>query len=341
MLAVSLLSGAPATAVRSDERAVGDTNVFATVPYPGHPGGVAVDGDVVYVPTFNMVDRQTDDADSVFTYDRVNGALRTDRPNPIEVPRMMPGSSMGLIGGVLDAGGRLYLSDMNGRIVRIDPLTGSVEDYATFPTNSGYSFTNMPGFNVFDEDGYLYTGDASGAPIVWRIPPGGGIAEPWFVDPRLTAYWGDGLGGLTIDPSGEHLYLAVRNGPFPVVYRLPLDAPDASRLEVFHRYEASAPFSTAGIAFGESGKLYVSLSFLDQISILNADGTEDVRFPSAEDNAARDVPYEAPIALGFDGEGSLLVANTGNPFNSQDLWVLFDVWVNDTAAPAARPSIPD
>src|SRR5256885_10430782 len=41
----------PALASESTRPAIGDTTVFATVPYPGHPFGVAVDHSRIYVST--------------------------------------------------------------------------------------------------------------------------------------------------------------------------------------------------------------------------------------------------------------------------------------------------
>ena len=92
----------------------------------------------------------------------------------------------------------------------------------------------------------------------------------------------------------------------------------------------------------------------EQLSILDSDGTEVLRFPSPEQNAAREIPIEGPFGLAFDGRGSLLVANTGDPTLSKgpggtdppgglptsDTLVVFDVFVNDTAGPLVRPVIP-
>ena len=180
---------------------------------------------------------------------------------------------------------------------------------------------------------------------------------------------------MTIDPSGENLYLAAGTQEGQIaIYRLPLAHPDAAHLEEFHRYTdfvmspcsadpdleliacATMPaFGGGGIAFGASGMLYVALFAKQQLSILDSDGSEALRFPSPEENAARDIPVNGPFGLAFDGRGSLLVANTGDPTfskgpggtdppgglsTSSDTWVVFDVFVNDTAGPLIRPLIP-
>lgn len=346
--AIALLVGlAWGTRAQGDPRPIGDTVVLTTVGYPGHPGGIAVDGETFYVSTFNPVSQALDDYDAIFTYDLATGALRADRPNPIEVPRMMPAAIMGLAQIALDAEGRLYVADMNGRIVRVDPATGAQEDYATFPTSTDTSLTQMPGDVVFDVEGNLYATDAS-APVIWKIAPGGGEAEPWFVDPLLPAFWGYGFGGAAIDPSGEYLYFGTQFASAVAVYRFPLDEPVHSALELVHLYEPPMPswspatstggmFGVGDISFGDSGKLYVVLLGSSQVSILATDGTEELRFPSAAQNAAQEVPYDEPIFAAFDGAGSLLVTNAS--FRAANSAV-FDVWVDDTALPLARPSIP-
>jgi len=66
---------------------------------------------------------------------------------------MMSPTPMGLAAIALDAQGLLYVADMNGRILRLDPATGNQSDYATFPTNSMTSFTAMPDDIAFDWQG--------------------------------------------------------------------------------------------------------------------------------------------------------------------------------------------
>src|SRR5207244_11732609 len=106
------------------------------------------------------------------------------RPNPIELAPPASVQTSGLLGMALDSQGRIYAADMNGRIVRVDPRKGAQDVYATIPTSTDTSFTDMPGFPVFGRDGNLYVGDWS-APVIWRVRPGGGQAAPWFAGPRL------------------------------------------------------------------------------------------------------------------------------------------------------------
>jgi len=235
---------------------------------------------------------------------------------------------------------------MNGRIDRVDPRTGAQQVYATIPTGTDTALPDMPTFIVFDRDGNLYAGDAGGSPVIWRIPPGGGVAQAWFVDPRLAGTWAGTVLGLTVDPTGQYLYIATGNQqPRVDIYRLPFAHPDSAHLEEFHSYSdlvvtPCLPDPQNPVAVG-------------QLSILRPDGSEAMRFPSPADNAKRDVPLNGPFDLAFNGHGSLLVSNVGDatigngpggappPGGSVNAknWVVFDVWVNDTAAGVPHPVI--
>ena len=365
-----------ATAIKAEsaQRSIGDIQVFATLGYPGHPGGLAVNGRTLYVSTSNAgFDRLFDTSDEIWAFRLDSGDPVQTETNPILVPRQAPAQAMGLLGMALDTQGRLYVADMNGRVLRVDPATGLQDVYGTIPTNTDTSFTDMPGFVVFDAAGNLYVSDWS-APIIWRVPPGGGQAQLWFTDPRLAGTYGANVAGIALDPSGQNLYIAAGTQEGQIaIYRLPLAYPDALHLQEFHRYTdfvmmpcdpdpnvqtiacALMPaFGGGGIAFGASGRLYVALFAKQQLSILNSDGSEALRFPSSEENMMLDVPIDGPFAVAFDGRGSLLVANTGDATIGKgpggvdppgglvisDTWVVFDVFVNDTAGPIVRPFIP-
>jgi len=376
VLAVVAALSVIAAAMRAEtaQRPIGDIQVFATLGYPGHPGGLAVNGHTLYIDTSNAdFDRLFDTSDEIWAFRLDSGDPVQTGINPILVPRQAPAQLMGLLGMALDAQGRIYIADMNGRVLRVDPTTGVQQVYGTIPTNTDTSLTDMPGFVVFDAAGNLYVSDWS-APIIWRVPPGGGQASLWFSDPRLAGTYGANVAGIAADPSGQNLYIAAGTQEGQIaIYRLPFAHPDALHLQEFHRYtdfviSPCEPDPTlelvacalmpviggGGIAFGASGNLYVALFSKEQLSILRPNGTEALRFPSPEENMARDIPINGPFAVAFNGRGSLLVANTGDPTFGKgpdgsdppgglvisDTWVVFDVFVNDTAAPIIRPFVP-
>lgn len=368
-LATSTRAAGPAA------RPIGDIRVFATIPYPGNPGGLAVDGHILYVDTSaSNFDRPFDGSASVFAYNLGTGQPVHTARTPVVVPLEFPVQNMGLAGMALDAAGRLYIADMNGRIMRVDPRTGTQDVYARFPTATFTALNHMPTFLAFAADGNLYVGDAGGgAPIIWRIPPGGGTAQPWFVDPHMAGGWAGSVLGIAVDPTGQDLYFATGyQQPGMTIYRLPIAHPDAGHLQAFHQYtdlvvspcppSAEVPnclvpqaLGAGNIAFGRSGRLYVVLLSKNQLSILRPDGTEETRFPSPEVNARQPVPLSTPFDVTFNGQGSLLVSNGGdysvgygpgratpptNGFADPKTWVVFDIYVGDTGSPLARPVIP-
>src|SRR3989442_4040798 len=91
---------APALASESAPPAVGDISVFATVPAPGHPFGVAVDKNRVYISTSAgdffasplTGGHLNSDGERVFAYDMRGNLLQTTHI------ATMPKSDMGLFG---------------------------------------------------------------------------------------------------------------------------------------------------------------------------------------------------------------------------------------------------
>jgi hypothetical protein len=193
----------------------------------------------------------------------------------------------------------------------------------------------MPLDVAFDRRGYGYVTDIGGSPVIWRVPPGGGEAQAWFVDPRIGGFWSEGDGGVRVDPSGSRLYFTVVGSTFAgtaghgLVYSLPIDRPEDSELRLVHSYESPAeapPLGTGpvGLTFGASAKLYVVLPGTGQVSVLRPDGSEERRFPVAG----------APNFVAFDGRGGLLVSSLGD--ESPKSWIVWDVFVGDVDPSQAR-----
>ncbi len=334
------------------DRPVGDTEVFAQIPEPGSPEGVAVRNGVVYVGTHTSVQGNAGEGPSkIFTY-----ALATRQPiGEIVIEGQDLTVTHGILAMRFGPDGRLYVIDANpGRLLALDLSRSppAQSTYATIPDLKPCAGNPAPcspttldqptfaNYVAFDPAGNAYVTDIQAATI-FRVRPGQPEqteAEIWYQDARFDSLFG--LNGIALDPGGSKLYFALTSSQSPatpgqgIIYTLPLkEQPTASDLEVFFTFPEPVT-GPDGIAFGQSGKLYVALAGSNQISILNADGTEALRFPSALDNQSQPVPYDAPASIAFDGRGSLLVTNhsffADNPAN----WVVFDVWVGDTALPA-------
>jgi sugar lactone lactonase YvrE len=340
------LTPALASETATGRPAIGDVTVFASVPAPGHPFGVAVDKDRIYISTSAgdffaspaTGGHLNSDGERIFAYDKRGNLVSTTSI------ATMPNADMGLFGLALDGNPtpthQLYIADMNGRILRLgldrDATAPEVFAQTPPPFNAGGWHTSMWNDLVFDRAGNLFMTDDK--PRLWRVTPDG-TPSIWFQDPRLLGFFGFAGGPLggRIDPSGRFLYFSITiAAAFPgeaVVYRLPLvDHPSATDLEVVHRFPVvpGQPLPQAtGLAFAESGNLYVSLIGTNQIAVLDPSGNEVRRISSPL--------FDSPWGLAFTGE-SLLVTNADiQPVESPDRWKVLKVFVGERGLPLNRP----
>lgn len=335
------LPSAPVDAARP----IGNTRVFARVPSPGHPEGILVRDGIVYVGTHtSMAGNAGQEPSRIFRYDLESGR----EIDQLVIQDQNLSDVHGLVGMAWGPDGRLYAADRNPpRVLALDFSVSppSQATYATFPDLPRCSTapppcapSSNPGDSLvdglaFERTGVLYVSDVQKATI-FRVPAGGGPGKIWFQDPRLDGPFG--VNGLAIEPSGRRLVMAVTisNPPDSAlqgsIYSLPLDdRPGPGDLTLVHRYPEpmAAP---DGILFGHSGRLYAALAGTNQISILDAGGTELTRFPTAEENARQEIPWDTPASLAFDGRGSLLVTNQSYINAIPEHWAVLDSWVDDT-----------
>ena len=136
----ALALGAVNPALAGGGKAIGDLSIFASAPYPGHPFGIAVDDERVYVSTSAgdfFAQHQNSDDERVFAYDEDGNLVQT---NVIDTAQ---NSDMGLFGLALDGNhGRnhkLYVADMNGRILRLGTgnHSGEPEVFSQVPASTG------------------------------------------------------------------------------------------------------------------------------------------------------------------------------------------------------------
>jgi hypothetical protein len=331
-----------AAADRATKSTSDAVSVFASVPAPGHPFGIAVDDRRIYVSTSAgdfFAGHENSDDERVFTYDKNGNLLRAT------IIDTKDDSDMGLFGLALDgnSGSRheLYASDMNGRILRLGlgahPTAPQL--FSEVPPSTGLAGDWMKAMwndLVFDKSGNLYVPDDK--PRIWRVAPDG-TAAIWFTDPRLTGYFGFAGGPLggRIDPTGKWLYFSITvSAEFPlesVIYRVRLvDHPTASDLQLVHRFPfdpTQAPPQATGLAFAKWGNLYVSLLGPNQIAVLDPAGNEIRRIS--------DPRFHSPWGLAFMGN-TLLVANGDlEPDDNPDAWKIFRVDVGETGLPLNRP----
>ena len=320
---------------------IGDVTVFASAPSPGHPFGIAVDGDRVYVSTSAgdfFAPNQNNDDERVFAYGDDGQLLETT------VIDTAANSDMGLFGLAVDgnrgANHKLYVADMNGRILRLGtgPHPGAPELFSQVPAPLGGNWMSaMWNDLAFDQAGNLYVPDDK--PRIWRVSPDG-TPEIWFTDPRLAGFFGFAGGPLggRIDPTGQWLYVSITaSAEFPleaVIYKVRLVGhPTADDLVLVHRFPfdpSAAPPQATGLAFARSGNLYVSLLGPNQVAVLDPAGNEIGRIS--------DPRFHSPWGLAFMGKSLLVTNGDLEPGDHPDAWKIFKVNVGETGLPLIQPT---
>lgn len=334
----------------------GDVGVLSQVPVPnGYPEGIVVRGDRFYVAGPATFGTSVNGKPSrIFEFDLNSGALTRTLLTKGEKTFGAEHADSCL---AFDGQGRLYALNNQLGTLRIDLATEAQENYTPpFPNDPAClplglskkscspTVTNLPALPndlVFDDSGFLYVTDSMQATI-WRIPPGGGAPQPWFRDARFASPY-VGTNGLRLSPDRSQLFITVTTDMlgFGHIYTLPLvDAPKKADLKAWHHF---APGDWPdGIAFGASGKLYVTLALPGKsgIAVLEPDGTESARI--ANPLLTPVTPFDSPANIAFDGAGNLLVTNhafaTG--FVMPHQFQVLKVYVGDTASPLSEPLVP-
>lgn len=192
---------------------------------------------------------------------------------------------------------------------------------------------SLPNDLAFDDAGNLYITDSFQATI-FRVAPGGGQAQAFFQDARLDTStipgFSVGLNGIRISPDRTKIVITQTFGINSGVLTLPLmNHPPPYTLQMVRPYTRFE--LPDGLAYGSSGRLYVTLAGTNQIGLIDPLGREFYRINSAS--------YDNPANVAFDGSGSLVVTNHalfGNPANGG----LLNTFVGDVASPLAQPIVP-
>jgi sugar lactone lactonase YvrE len=260
--------------------------------------------------------------------------------------------------GAFDLFNRLYVLSVQTGVVRINFDTGEQEVYApplpflpmcaAVPPGTPCSpkLAPLPPLAndiVFDWDGTAYISDSFQATI-FRVPSGGGPPEIWFQDPRLVQpVGGFGTNGMRFSADGRSLFVNVTQEAATgdgVVYRLAKSPhPVAADMVEFHRW-SNGSGNPDDMAFGLSGRLYVSQPFQNVISILDAKGNEVAQIPTPSQSANLPVPFDMPSGIDFDDfTGSIYITNHAEFSGDTTHMVVFRTYVGDLGLPLARPLI--
>jgi hypothetical protein len=323
----------------------GAAGVFAPVDGPGAPHGLAVSSDgAVHVATDNAAGRGEAGPPTITRYDaegRPEASLQLEDTDPRGV--------YGVLGLAIDGDDRLVAVDPAGaRVLEVDLDAGEVATYAEIPDlppcmlvldtgpcePGGVDQEPLPRDAVFDADGTLFVSDA-GQGTIWRIEPDG-APTVWHQaeDYALRRPPDGGLGGLAVDRHGDLLAVVTTSfadGAFGrgILYRVAVSSRGAagSRVEVVRTDPGDEP---VGVVAGESGRIYLPLAAVDELVVLEEDGSEAERIGAAEVAEQTGIPLDAPTDVAFHGQ-TLLVTNKSAVRNEVGHWAVLGLAVGDAA----------
>jgi sugar lactone lactonase YvrE len=350
-VAVALLgAGAPVAGAAG----IGTFSVFAPVPEPGQPEGLAVSPDgTVYAGTdvapFGVRPEGIQPA-KIFAF---SPAGRLVRSYTIAGENFVPW--YGLFGLAVDGDGIVYALDHNpARVLAIDPVTGAQITYASFPQLPPCSIAPagaqckdtsgnagaFPNFVVFAPDGTMYVTDTSQA-LIWRVPPGGGRAAVFYTSRALESLFGPNDMALAAD--GRTLLIGISMPSYdgelsPGLYAIPI-RPDGGA-GVLRKLWQAQPFDfPEGGQYAQSGRIYVTAGGANQLVILSPDGHEQQRIPqTSSDNAKLPVPLNEPATVAFDGNDALITNHAWTGY-SPPSWAIIDYHSGEPGLALFRPII--
>jgi streptogramin lyase len=322
----------------------GEAEVFARVEEPGAPHGLAVaPNGAVHVASDNAGGRGRPGPATVTRYDAEG---RKDASLQLETD---PGQTYGILGLAVDADRLVALVPETAEVLELDLDAGTVDRYATIPDlppcllvvgdracePGGVDQDPLPRDAVFDGDGSLFVSDA-GQGTIWRIPRDGD-PEVWHQadDYTFRRPPDGGLGGLAFDQHGDLLTVvtssfadgALGHG---IVHRIAVtSAGDAgSRVELARTAAGDEP---VGISVGASGRVYLPLSTVDELLVLESHGDEAERIEASDVAEQAGIPLDSPTDVAFQGE-TVLVTNKSAVRNDADHWAVLRLQVHESQA---------
>jgi len=170
----------------------------------------------------------------------------------------------------------LLVIDFGGaKVLKVDPVTGASEVFATIPDDPGIPGTPGPNVLTFDSAGNVYISDSfQGA--IWRTGPLGGLGGPggkdaalWVTSALLRTAGVPGFGANGLAFNNAQTLLFVANTGNDTIVKIPVTAgptgPVAGTPAVFVN-------SVNGLIIDEHDNLWVAANQSDEIVVINPQG---------------------------------------------------------------------
>ena len=168
-----------------------------------------------------------------------------------------------MLGQVVDAQGNLYCADCespDSKVIRLAP-DGRQSVYCAGPAGKSFMSANTP---AFDRRGYMYLSDTGSWSQkmdghIYRIPPGGGVAQLWFPEAVDTP------NGIALDGEETFLYFVETWGHS--IARIAINKDGTSG--AFERVLHMAGHVPDGIAFDALGRIWIACHRPDAICVFD------------------------------------------------------------------------
>ncbi|HZW89943.1 MAG TPA: SMP-30/gluconolactonase/LRE family protein [Myxococcaceae bacterium] len=203
--------------------------------------------------------------------------------------------------------GALLVNDFGaGQVLAVDPRTGDAQPFITLP--AALPHPGGSGLNdlTFDHAGNVYVSDSAQG-IVWKAPPGGGVATIWIDDPLLRTTGVPPFGANGLRFNREETALFVANTGSDTVVRIPVVGHDpGGPAKIF----AQAINGADGLLIDERDDLWVVENQSDDVVVLDPTGKAIARLGDFGGAIHHGSPVGIlfPASIRFSGR-SLLVTN--------------------------------
>ncbi|HZJ53295.1 MAG TPA: SMP-30/gluconolactonase/LRE family protein [Myxococcaceae bacterium] len=203
--------------------------------------------------------------------------------------------------------GILLVNDFGaGQVLAVDPRTGEAHPFITLP--AALPHPGGAGLNdlTFDHAGNVYLSDSAQG-IVWKAPPGGGVATIWIDDPLLRTTGVPPFGANGLRFNREETALFVANTGSDTVLRIPVVGNDpGGPAKIF----AQAINGADGLLVDERDNVWVVENQSDDVVVLDPSGKVVAKLGDFGGAIRKGAPVGLlfPASIRFSGR-HLLVSN--------------------------------